>query len=110
MPKTRTYSQQTKEAAALLGQLIQVARKKRGWPESELAERVGVTRVTLRKIERGDPTCSMGLVFEAAAVTGVPIFGSDATPLSVHLERTRELLSLLPKSVRKGKRKIDDDF
>lgn len=110
MPRKRSYSRQTTEAVALLGGLIKVARKKRGWSEAELAERAGMTRTTLRKIEQGDPTCSLGLAFEAAVLTGVPLFGSDETPLTVHLERTRELLSLLPASSRTGKRKIDDDF
>ena len=110
MPKARTYSQYTKEAASLLGQLIKIERKKRRWTEKDLAERAGVARETIQRIERGDPTCSIGLVFEAASLVGVPLFGSDHTPLATHLDRTAEILSLLPKTVRKGKKAVDDDF
>ena len=110
MPKARVYSQYTKEAASLLGQLIKIGRKKRRWSEKDLAERAGVARETLQRIERGDPTCSMGLVFEAAFLVGVPLFGSDHTPLVTHLDRTAEILSLLPKTVRKSEKVVDDDF
>ena len=66
MSKARSYSQYTKEAAVLLGRLIKLGRKNRRWSTIDLAERVGVSRLTLRRIERGDPGCSVGLVFEAA--------------------------------------------
>jgi transcriptional regulator with XRE-family HTH domain len=110
MPKTRVYSQYTKEAASLLGQLIRIARKKRRWSVNDLTERVGMARETLLRIERGDPTCSLGLVFEAASIVGVPLFGSDQTTLATHLDRTAEVLALLPKTVRKSRKVVDDDF
>lgn len=110
MPKTRVYSQYTKEAVSLLGQLIQVARKKRRWSEKDLAERVGIARETLQRIERGDPTCSIGLVFEAASLLEIPLFDSDHTPLATNLDRTAEVLSLMPKTIRKSKKVVDDDF
>jgi DNA-binding XRE family transcriptional regulator len=110
MAKTRPYSQYTKEAATLLGRLIKIGRKNRRWSASELAERVGVSRVTLRRIENGDPACSVGLAFEAAALVGVPLFDSDGTQLATNLERTAALLSHMPKSSRTGEKTVDDDF
>ncbi len=110
MPKTRVYSKHTKEAVSVLGQLIKIGRKKRRWSEKDLSERVGIARETLQRIERGDPKCSIGLVFEAASLVEVPLFGSDHTPLATHLNRTAEMLSLMPKAVRKSKKAVDDDF
>lgn len=110
MSKTRFFSQYTKEAAILLGRLIKLNRKNRRWSTSDLAERVGISRVTLRKIESGDPGCSIGLVFEAASLVGVPLFNSDQTTLTTHLSRTAETLSLMPMTIRKSERDVDDDF
>ena len=110
MSKARSFSQYTTEAVSLLGKLIKLGRKKRQWSEFDLAERVGVSRQTVQRIERGDPTCALGLVFEAAALVGVPLFDSDRTSLASHLERTDDVLTLMPKSVHKTNKAVDDDF
>lgn len=110
MPTNRTYSQYTKEAVVLLGRLIKLERKNRRWTAAELAERAGVSLVTLRRIENGNPTCSIGLAFEAASLVGVPLFGSDQIPLATHLARTEETLTLMPQKIRRSERDVDDDF
>ena len=108
MARLRTYSLQTAEAALLLGERIALARRERRWTLQELADRVGTTSVTLRKVERGDLSVGLGVAFEAAAVAGVPLF--DADPAQRALERTRvgERLAVLPRTVRR--REVDDDF
>ncbi len=60
MPKTLSYSHYTCEAASLLGKLIKFGRKKRLWSEFDLAERAGIARDTVQRIEKGGPTCSLG--------------------------------------------------
>ena len=70
MASLRTYSKLTIEAARLLGRQIKLNRKKRKLPMSELAQRAGISRDTLQKIEYGDLTCSLGLVFEVAVLVG----------------------------------------
>ena len=55
---------------------------------------------TLQKIERGDPTVNIGLVFEAAVIVGVPLFVPDRSRLAPYLERV-DKLALLPKSIRR---------
>lgn len=110
MPKKRTYSEYTKEATVLLGSLIKLERKNRRWTAAELAERAGVSVLTLRRIENGDPACSIGLAFEAASLVGVPLFGSDQIPLTTHLARTEEMLTLMPKKIRRNERDVNDDF
>jgi DNA-binding XRE family transcriptional regulator len=70
MAKQRTYSKYAQEAALLLGKQIKPARKQRKWSEQNLADRAGISRVTLQKMENGEMTCAIGLVFEAAALVG----------------------------------------
>lgn len=109
MPQTRTYSPATREAAGLLGARIRLARHERRWTLRELAERVGVTHVTMRKVERGDPSVGLGVAFEAAIVSGVPLFSEDPSRRAIEVRRVEDRLALLPKQVRKP-RAIDDDF
>ncbi len=110
MPESRAYSNYTGDALSLLGQLIKLGRQKRKWSADELAERVGISRPTLRKIEKGFPNCSIGLVFEAAYLVGIPLFDLDAKSIAYHLTHTADLLTLLPQSIRTGDRDVDDDF
>ena len=108
--KPRAYSRINREAVALLGQFIRIARIERKLGLEELASRVGVSRDMMRRIEQGDPRCGIGLVFEAAAIIGVPLFDSDHTPLSSHLAELQAKLRLLPKAIHKPRTEVKDDF
>ena len=109
--KIRSYSKYTKEAALLLGQLIQLARKEKSWSEIELAERAGINKLTLRKIEKGDLNTAMGLVFEVATLVGIQLFDSGPSRLTSNLERVEDKLALLPKRIRKPTSGgVNDDF
>ncbi len=78
--------------------------------EHDLAARVGIARSTLQRIEKGDASVEIGLVFEAATLTGVHLFVPDATTLAPELGRIDDKLALMPGSIRKSRRRIDDDF
>lgn len=109
--KERTYSRQTKEAAILLGKHIQFGRKDRALTEMDLADRAGISRATLQKIEKGDLKCELGLYFEVATLVGVQLFGADSsTTISANIERINDKLALLPKSIHKKKKDVDDAF
>ncbi len=112
MPKsiTRTYSRYSRDATALLGGLIRAARKERRLTSQEVADRAGISRGLLQRIEKGDLKCEIGAVFEAATIVGVKLFDADETTLSKHLSQTKEKLALLPKSVRKKSKPVRDDF
>jgi len=111
MTKDRIYSSYTREAASLLGKQIRLGRKQRKWTEQELAERAGLSRATLQKVEKGDLSVALGLVFEVASLVGVPLFDSGSARLASHIARTDDKLALLPSAVRKpGKVPVDDDF
>ncbi len=109
MRVSRTYSPLAVEAAKLLGARVRLARRERRWTLQELADRVGVSHVTMRKIERGDLTVSLGLAFEAAAVVGVPLFHEDRSGRLLEAGRVDDRLAVLPRLVRKPP-DVDDDF
>lgn len=101
----------TTDAVRVLGQQIAAARRTQRRTAEEVAERAGVTRVTLRKIERGDPTVAIGLYFEVATVLAVPLFGLDGPELAELAARGQRDLALLPARVRSARAvTIDDDF
>ncbi len=108
--KERIYSSYNIEAVTLLGKLIQVARKEHKISESDLADRAGIARSTLQRIEKGDLTCEIGLVFEVATIVGIKLFDADSRFLSMQLERADLKIALLPKAVHKPKKSVDDDF
>jgi transcriptional regulator with XRE-family HTH domain len=109
-PTLRTYSRYGREAIAVLGQLIRINRIERKLAVQELADRVGVSRDMMQRIERGDPRCGIGPVFEAAAIVGVPLFEEDGSKLTLRLNEHEEKLRLLPKAIHKNRATVKDDF
>lgn len=110
MAKQRAYSRYSQEASLLLGKQVKLGRKQRQWTEQNLADRAGISRATLQKIERGDMSCAIGLAFEVATLVGVKLFESDSTPLSKHLEHTRDKIALLPQRIKLKNKPVQDDF
>lgn len=112
MPKpiTRTYSRYTQEASALLGGLIRAARKERKLTAQELADRAGISRGLLQRIEKGDLKCEIGAAFEVATIVGVKLFDANKTTLTKHMRQTEDKLALLPQRVRTKKKAVRDDF
>jgi DNA-binding XRE family transcriptional regulator len=110
MTKERIYSKYTEEALRLLGKEIRLHRIKLNWKESDLAERAGVARATVQKIEKGNHGCAIGLFFEAAVLVGIKLFDAEAATLRGRLAQTEETLTLLPKKVRTTTLLPDDDF
>jgi transcriptional regulator with XRE-family HTH domain len=112
MPKSivRTYSRYSRDAAALLGSLIREARHARKLTAQELANRAGISRGLLQRIEKGNLKCEIGAVFEVATIVGVKLFDVDESTMTKYLRQTKEKLILLPKSVRKKSKVVRDDF
>ena len=112
MPRSlkRTYARYTLEGIVLLGSLIRLGRKQRRMTEHELADRLGVARSTLQRMERGDPKVEIGLMFEAAALVGVKLFDNDETRMSTLSERIEDRIAVLPKHIYKTGKKVVDEF
>lgn len=109
MAKVRSYHPVSVEAARLLGAQIRAARIERGWTLDDFADRVGVTHVTARKVERGDPSVGLGIAFDAAVLAGVPLFFEERPRLARERSRAEEKLALLPRRVRPVT-DVDDAF
>jgi transcriptional regulator with XRE-family HTH domain len=106
----RSYGRYTKEALRLLGRQIALGRRERGLTARELAERTGIARSTLHRIERGDAKVEIGIVFEAAAIAGVKLFDEDLQGLGAERGRVDDRLALLPRHVYPRRSEADDDF
>jgi len=98
----------TEEALRLLGLRVRAARRERRWTVEQLAERVGVSHATIRKVEQGHPSVAIGTAFETAALVGVPLFHDDRSRVTLDLDRAEDRLAVLPKAVHRRRR--DDDF
>ncbi len=109
-PKTRVFSAQTRDAARVLGTQIALARRERGWTAAELAERAGTTARTVSSIERGSTSATIGLVFEAATLLGIPLFGVDEAERAALARRGEQRLALLPSRVYHPRTPPHDDF
>ena len=64
----RTYPLPVQRVLKQLGEDVRVARKRRLIKVSTMAERMGVSEPTLRKIENGDPTVQLGHLAQALFV------------------------------------------
>jgi transcriptional regulator with XRE-family HTH domain len=112
MPKqtTRAYSRITRHAAALLGKQIKIARKERKMTVQDLADRAGISRGLLQRIEKGNLNCRIGAVFEAAILVGIKLFEADASSQTARIRQADDKITLLPKHTRASRKVVDDDF
>jgi transcriptional regulator with XRE-family HTH domain len=92
-----------KRSLAALGGDIAVARRKRGFTVATMAERMGVSKNTFLRVEKGDPTVTLGIYAMALFVLG---FGEALGSL---IEPQRDEIGLaldeerLPKRIRRKK-------
>jgi transcriptional regulator with XRE-family HTH domain len=100
----------TRRSISLLGRDIATARKRREIPQRLFAERMMVSLDTLQRLEKGDPSVSLGVVASALWVLGL----SDRLQLLAAPDRdvvgTTEELARLPRRVRRTKANSLLDF
>jgi transcriptional regulator with XRE-family HTH domain len=68
VPKTTSMPLPAVHALRKLGRDLALARRKRGISTRDMAERLFVSRDTLWRLERGDPTVALGTLVTAAFV------------------------------------------
>ena len=90
--------------------MIRNARIERGVTVADVAERAGISRGLVHRIEKGEMGSSMGAVFEVAVIVGLRLFEAEPTTLTRHLSMERDKFTLLPQSARTGTAKVKDDF
>jgi len=100
-----TLPRAARQALAKLGEDIAIARKKRRISTVSMAERAFISRSTLYKVEKGEPTVSMGIYATVLAILGlVEDLGyvadrrNDALGLDIEEDR-------LPKKIMSSRRK-----
>ena len=108
--RSHTYSPQTLDAARVLGLRIAEGRRQRRWTQADLSERAGVSKVTLRNAERGEPTVAVGVIFELAILVGVELYGLPPGNLRDLATREGDRLALLPAHVYRRQVSPDDEF
>ena len=111
MPKLKygSYSRYARDTVVLLGLLIKNKRIERQLTITEVAERAGISRGLVHRIENGNMKTSIGAAFEVASIVGLELFEAEASILSSHLSLERDKLVLL-KSTRKKSGKVMDNF
>ena len=109
-PADRPHGRYAREAVILLGSLIRTARLERKETAAELAERAGMSRGLVQRVERGDPGCSIGAVFELAALVGIRLFDLDRQGLAANNQAIAQTLRLLPTAARPSRKAVKDDF
>lgn len=107
---TRRHLTHSREAMRLLGVEIQARRKERRWTEAQLAERAGISRTTLRKVEAGDSSVAVGIVFDLATLVGVALFHETAAQVARERGGVERYLVLMPKRIRVRATEFFDDF
>lgn len=105
---TRSYSPPTVDALQVMGSFIQLRRKEYGLTVQQLADKAGVSRGLVHRIERGDPKCEIGVVFEMAVLMRIPLFIDDSQ-LPILRSNFEARLAVLPKRV-KPKPEVSNDF
>jgi len=106
----RNYLSGTTNGVRAFGLLLAAERRQQERTATEVAERAGTTRVTLRRVERGDPDVAIGLYFEVATVLSVRLFGREGRELAELVAQGQRDLALLPARVHVRLDEVDDDF
>lgn len=90
-----------RKALRKLGADIRLARRRRRLPQALLAERAMVSHVTMIKVERGDPSVSMGIYATVLFLLGMADRvgrlaepGEDETGLAIEEEHIPERIHL----------------
>lgn len=80
-----------KAVITALGKAIALARQQKKWSQTTLAERVGVSRQKIARLEHGDPKIDIGTLVTSAWLLNVPLInGIDFTAA-----KTKDFLTLL---------------
>lgn len=95
-----TLPPKVKKSLQALGSDIAIARRKRGFTVAMMLERMGVSKNTYLRVEKGDSTVTLGIYAMALFVLGYPdLFGKLIDPsrdeIGLSLDEER-----LPKRVR----------
>lgn len=100
---TRPPSTKARRTARALGEYLATFRRLQGLTAEQVADRAGITRTTLRKLERGETTVGLDVFLEVCRVLGVLDFVvAGMNPYETALGQSLAERNLaLPKRVRR---------
>ncbi|MCG6357659.1 helix-turn-helix domain-containing protein [Vibrio fluvialis] len=90
--------------------MLTIQRKEKKITVEDLCSRVGISKPTMIKILKGDPSVGIGLYFETAWVLGVSLFEPDESRFATKRKTNEKIEALLPNRVRREKVILDDNF
>lgn len=100
---TRPLSSKARRTARALGEYVSTFRRLQGLTAEQVADRAGITRTTLRKLEQGDATVGLDVFLEVCRVLGILDFVlAGMNPYETALGQSLAERNLpLPKRVRR---------
>lgn len=100
---TRPVSSRARRAAHTLGDYITTFRKLQGLTAEQVADRAGISRTTLRRLEHGETSVGLDVFLEVCRVLGILDFVLDGmNPYETALGQSlAEQNIILPKRVRR---------
>ena len=104
---TSTLPRAARQTLAKLGEDIAVARKKRRISTVSMAERAFLSRSTYNKIEKGDPTVSIGAYVTVLAILGLvdgigQLADRSNDTLGLDIEEDRLPQRIMPRGRKRG--------
>lgn len=105
---TSTLPRAARQALIKLGEDIAVARKKRRISTVSMAERAFISRGTLYKLEKGDPSVSMGIYATVLSILGLieglgNVADRSTDTLGLDIDEDRLPKKVQPRSRKKGR-------
>ncbi len=73
MSQISALPQAVQEALQMLGELIQSARRSANYTSEEIAQKAGVNRKTIARLEKGDPGIGLGLFLSVLWLLDIPL-------------------------------------
>ena len=103
------YCDEVRSLLWLYGERLRTARVRRRWNQANMAERIGVERRTIARLEEGDPGVSLGVFLTALWVLGLgptawDVANPESDKVGSFLEKQRQ-----PSRVRR-KQDVELDF
>lgn len=104
---TSTLPRAARQALVKLGEDIAVARKKRRISTVSMAERAFISRGTLYKVEKGDPSVSMGIYATVLSILGLveglgDVADRRTDTLGLDIDEDRLPKKIQPRSRKRG--------
>lgn len=101
------YPNAIRQALVDLGRTIATARKARGMSQADLAQRLGVSKVTVIRLESGHPGTKVGTVFHALWLVDLPLWPSLDVDTAEQLRLLQRKADLV--GARGGRRRVISD-